>query len=385
MTGDSDAVDELTALRRENEALRETLDAIDGSVVVYDSDLTYRFGNADYHAAYPFLPAEAELAGLPFERVLGLLIAARAATDPRAYSDTDAYVKTRRAEMMDRSSASREIYLDDQDRWWQVRVKWTPAGHRVALRIDITELKRLRQELLRAERMDTVGRLARVVAQDFNNLLTVIVSNLELMRRRAGDPARLTALIDRAIAAAETGARLSRQLLSFAHRDLSQPRALGPNELLRAMDELLRRTVGPDIVFAILPGIRIGAASFDRSQFERAIVNLVMNGREAVNAAGRAGSADGRVTISTERVTEGGADFIAIAVADSGLGMTPEVAAQAFEPFFTTKSPGGGVGLGLSQVYDFVKSAGGGARIESTPGQGSTVTMLLPTAEPPSQ
>jgi len=214
MTGDSDAVDELTALRRENEALRETLDAIDGSVVVYDSDLTYRFGNADYHAAYPFLPAEAELAGLPFERVLGLLIAARAATDPRAYSDTDAYVKTRRAEMMDRSSASREIYLDDQDRWWQVRVKWTPAGHRVALRIDITELKRLRQELLRAERMDTVGRLARVVAQDFNNLLTVIVSNLELMRRRAGDPARLTALIDRAIAAAETGARLSRQLLS---------------------------------------------------------------------------------------------------------------------------------------------------------------------------
>jgi signal transduction histidine kinase len=381
MAGDSDALEELAALRRENATLRETLDAIDGSVVVYDADLTYRFGNADYHAGYPFLPADAKLVGLTFEQVLGLLIEAGAVADPRAYADADDFKRVRRAEMLNRAVTTREIHVPDRDRWWQVRVKWTPAGHRVALRIDVTELKRLRQELLRTERMDTVGRLARVVAQDFNNLLAVIVSNLELIRRRAAEPMRVAALADRALSAAETGARLSRQLLTFAHRDLSQPRVLSPNALLRGMDELLRRSVGPDIVFAILPGLRVGAAYFDGSQFERAIVNLIMNAREAVVAAGRAGSAEGRITVTTDRTGRADGEYIAVTVADTGAGMTPEVAAQAFDPFFTTKPPGGGAGLGLSQVYDFVTAAGGEAQIDSAPARGTTVTMLLPGAE----
>lgn len=381
MVGNSDALEELAALRRENATLRETLDAIDGSVVVSNSDLTYRFGNADYHATFPCLPSKSELVGLSFERVLDLLIEAGAVADARAYADAKLYKAMRRAQMLDRAAPAREVHLADQDRWWQVRAKWTPAGHRVALRVDITELKRLRQELLRAERMDTVGRLARVVAQDFNNLLAVIVSNLELIRRRAVEPMRVAALTERALSAAETGARLSRQLLTFAHRDLSQPRVLDPNALLRGMDELLRRTVGPDIVFAILPGIGIGTAYFDGSQFERAIVNLIMNAREAVIAAGRAGAADGRITATTERTRHAGGDTIVIAVADTGVGMTPEVIAQAFEPFFTTKPPGSGAGLGLSQVYDFVTAAGGRAQVDSTPGQGATVTMFLPAAE----
>ncbi len=248
---------------------------------------------------------------------------------------------------------------------------------------DVTELKRLRQELLRTERMDTVGRLARVVAQDFNNLLMVIVSNLDLIRRRAAEPMRVAALADRALSAAESGARLSRQLLTFAHRDLAQPRVRDPNALLRGMDELLRRSVGPDIVFAILPGPRVGTAYFDGAQFERAIVNLIMNSREAVIAAGLAGSADGRVTITTERVEHADGASIAIAVADTGVGMTPEIVVQASEPFFTTKPPGSGAGLGLSQVYDFVTAAGGDLRIDSAPGRGATVTMLLPAAEAP--
>jgi signal transduction histidine kinase len=380
MVGDSGALEELAALRRENETLRATLDAIDGSVVVYDSDLTYRFGNADYHATYPFLPPESELVGLSFEQVLTLLIAAGAVADPRAYSDAETYLKSRCAEMIDRTAPPREIYLPEQDRWWQVRAKWTPQGQRVALRIDVTELKRLQQELVRTERMDTVGRLARVVAQDFNNLLTVIVSNLELIRRRALDPMRVAALTERALSAAETGARLSRQLLTFAHRDPTQPCVLDPGTLLRGMDELLRRTVGPDIAFAILPGLPAGAARIDGSQFERAIVNLIMNAREAVIAAGRAGSAEGRITITMDRIGAAGGASIAVAIADTGAGMSPEVAAQAFEPFFTTKPPGSGAGLGLSQVHDFVSAAGGEARIDSTPGEGTTVTMLLPAA-----
>ena len=383
MSGDSDALDELAALRRENATLRETLDAIDGSVVVYDAGLGYRFGNADYHATYPFLPPERDLVGSSFEEVLDLLIAAGAIADSRAYADADAYKALRRAEMLDRTLTAREIHLPDRNQWWQVRVRWTPAGNRVALRIDVTELKRLRQELLRAERMDTVGRLARVVAQDFNNLLAVIVSNLELIRRRAEEPRRVAALAERALSAADTGARLSRQLLTFAHRDLSQPRIRDPNAMLRGMDELLRRSVGPDIVFAILPGLQIGTAWFDGAQFERAIVNLTMNARDAVVAAGLAGTADGRVTISTQRIDAAEGASIAIAVADSGVGMTPEVAAQATEPFFTTKPPGSGAGLGLSQVYDFVTAAGGELRIDSMPGQGATVTMLLPIAEVP--
>jgi len=288
---------------------------------------------------------------------------------------------------------------------------WTPSGNRVALRIDITELKRLQQELLRAQRMETIGRISRGVAHDFNGLLTVIVSNLEMIGLYAADPGRVVALADGALNAAESGARLIRQLLTFTRRDVTRPRVLDPNELLAGMDDLLRRTTGPEIDFEIVTDAAAGHAYFDASQFEGAIMNLALNARDAVRAADRSngeagngeagtgeagtgeagtgeavndeagGSGPGKIVISTGRLAAGDGTFVAVSVADTGCGMAPEVAALAFDPFFTTKPTGSGPGLGLSQVYGFVTGAGGQARIDSTVGQGTTVTMLLPLAE----
>jgi signal transduction histidine kinase len=365
---------ELEMLRRENAMLRETLDAIDGTVVVYSADLRYRFGNRAYHELFPWQPSDEELVGRSYEELLGASIDAGMAMDPNAHEDKAGYIAGRAAELRDSKPATREVYHPKLDQWWQIRAKWTPSGNRVALRIDVTGLKRLQKELLRAHRMETIGRVSGGVAHDFNNLLTIITSNLEMIRLRANDPARVTALAGTAMIAAENGAKLIRQLLTFAQRDLTQPRRLNPNQLLSDMADLLRRTGGFEAEFSLQLGADAGESHFDATQFESAVVNLVLNAREALAGC----EEPRRITVSTacERIRT--VDYVAVSVADSGAGMTDAVAAQAFEPFFTTKPVGSGPGLGLSQVHGFASGAGGRVRISSAPGQGTTVTILLP-------
>jgi signal transduction histidine kinase len=367
---------EIAALRRENAMLRETLDAIDGTVAVYDADMRYCFGNRGYHELFPHAPPDEDLVGRSFEELLRASIAAGAVNDPNAYRDTEAFIARRVAEINDRNQTTRELYNPHSDRWSQIRVKWTPGGNRVALRIDITSLKRLQQELLRAHRMETIGRISGGVAQDFNNLLTIITGNLEMIRLRAADPARVAALARSAMTAAENGARLIRQLLTFAHRDLTQPRLLDPNALLTAMADLLRRTGGPDVDFRMDLAKNLGEAHFDSTQFESAVANLVLNAREAL--VGRGSPRRIAVITGHERIDD--VEFLTISVTDTGPGMTEEAVAQAFEPFFTTKPVGCGPGLGLSQVHGFATGANGQARISSGPDRGTTVTILLPRA-----
>ena len=356
---------EIETLRRENAMLRETLDAIDGTVVVYSADLRYCFGNRAYHELFPHQPPDEVLVGRSYEELLEASIDAGTVMDPNARKNKAAYVARRVAELRDRRLATREVYHSKLDRWWQIRAKWTPSGNRVALRIDITGLKRLQKELLRAHRMETIGRVSGGVAHDFNNLLTIITGNLEMIRLRAKDPARVTQLAGTAMIAAENGARLIRQLLTFAQRDVTQPRRLNPNQLLADMADLLRRTGGFETKFSLELGEDAGEFHFDSTQFESAVVNLVLNAREAL-----AGSEEPRrITVSTARERIRAVDFVAVSVADSGAGMTDTVAAQAFEPFFTTKPVGSGPGLGLSQVHGFATGAGGRVRISSAPGQ----------------
>ena len=374
-TSVADAEDDAASLRRalaaaqaENAMLRETLDAIDATVSVYDHELRYLFANQGYHALFPHLPEDAKLVGRSFEDVLALSIAAGAVADPQAASDPAGFMARRRREMDDRDRGVRETYHPGHDRWSQVRVQWTPRGNRVALRIDITAIKRLQQELLRAQRMETIGRIAGGVAHDFNNLLTVIISNLEIIRLKPSDVARVEKLTASAMGAAESGAALIRQLLTFARRDMTRPKLLSPNTLLLGMEDLLRRTAGRDIAFALMLDAEAGEALVDLGQFESAMINLVLNAREAI------GAAKGRIVVTTRRTAE---EMLAVDVTDTGCGMTPEVAAQAFEPFFTTKPVGTGPGLGLSQVYGFVEGAGGRVMIDSTPGAGTTMTLML--------
>ncbi len=365
----------LAAATQENAVLRETLDTIDGAIVVYDPEQRYLFANQAYHATFPHLPPDSVLKRLRYADVLALSIAAGAIADPMARLNPSGFISRRVTEMDDRRLGVREIHHPGADRWSQIRVKWTEGGNRVSLRIDITELKRLQKHLLSAQRMESISRISGGVAHDFNNLLTVITSSLEMISLRPDDTTRVRSWSDSALVAAETGARLIRQLLTFARRDVVQPQLLEPNALLAGMHERLAYAAGPDNRLQLVLGPECGQASFDAIQFEAAMLNLVRNAGEAMSRRPRSVP----IIIRTSR-TDG---VISIAVSDAGWGMDADVAAQAFEPFFTTKPVGAGPGLGLSQVYGFAAGAGGQAHIATEAGQGTTVTIELPASPAP--
>jgi CheY-like chemotaxis protein len=195
--------------------LRDTLDALDASVVVYDSQLRYRFGNRVYHQTFPHLPDDSVLAGETYAQVLGRSIDAGSVGDPQAYTDREAFIARRVAEVSDRWLGPYDIIGPGPDRTCQIRGQWTPSGNRVSLRIDTTNITRLHRELLAAQRMETIARLSGKIAHDFNNLLTVIIGNLELLQLTA-TTADAAALATAALAAAETGARLTGELLAAA-------------------------------------------------------------------------------------------------------------------------------------------------------------------------
>jgi signal transduction histidine kinase len=364
------------ALIRENRLLRETLDAVDGSIVVHDGELRFRLANKGYHDLYPHLPPDHETAGMHFSDMLRASIAAGVYSDPRALTDTEAYVAERVAQMSRRVDSVSNVYRASAKRWSQVRTRWTPSGNRVALRVDITESKRLEEELVRNQRVKTVGRIAGGVAHHFNNLLTVICGNLDLLLQQPDLSARSLDLAERALVGAEQGGKLTRQLLTFAQRDISRPRRIDINPFLDGMAALLHSVLGSTVALEMRQDGRKAAVNVDPAKLETAMVNLILNARDAI--AGRPG---GRVEIRTALQQQQGGLFRVIAVTDNGAGMTPDVAAEAFEPFFTTRHPSAASGLGLSEVHGFATGAGGDARIASRPGEGTTVEMLLPVVE----
>jgi PAS domain S-box-containing protein len=260
---------------------------------------------------------------------------------------------------------------------------------------DITERHRMEEQLRQAQKMEAVGQLTGGVAHDFNNLLTVVLGSVDVLRRRvaAGDvprgDAELQRLVDAVSRAAERGALLTKRLLAFSRRQPLEPAAVEPNRLVAGMSDLLRRTLGEPIAIETILAGGIWRTLVDPNQLENAILNLAVNARDAMLQGGK-------LTIETanafldetyarahEDVVPG--QYVMIAVTDAGIGMAKDVADKAFEPFFTTKGVGQGTGLGLSQVYGFVKQSGGHVKIYSEPGEGTTVKIYLPrliAAEP---
>jgi len=248
------------------------------------------------------------------------------------------------------------------------------------------ELAEATEGLAQAQKMEAVGRLTGGVAHDFNNLLMAVLGNLDLLARRLTDPGVLR-FVGQARAAAERGATLTSQLLAFSRRQRLQPRPTDIATLVAAAADLLRPTLGGAhrVETRIAPDLWHALA--DPTQLELMIVNLVLNARDAMPAGGT-------ITISASNVAAKPAgerpeappagDHVAIAVADTGQGMSPDVAARAFEPFFTTKPLGKGSGLGLSQVLGLTKQLGGGVEVVTALGQGSTVSVYLPRMAPSS-
>ncbi|AHG21383.1 histidine kinase [Chania multitudinisentens RB-25] len=261
-----------------------------------------------------------------------------------------------------------------------VELRFSPVPNRgvVNVVLERTERKALEEALLHSQKMKAVGQLTGGLAHDFNNLLAVIIGSLELTTHHTQD-AQTEQRIARALKAAERGAQLTQRLLAFSRKQALHPQAVVLKDLAENLRELLRHSLPATLSLTIEAQPSSWLAWIDASQLENALLNLVVNARDAM--AGRSGVV--QIRIYNQRVVRTGGkkqDMVALEVIDTGCGMSEEVKAQVFEPFFTTKSVGNGSGLGLSMVYGFVRQSGGRVQIETTPGAGTLVRLQLPRA-----
>ena len=245
------------------------------------------------------------------------------------------------------------------------------------------QLEQSREQLFQAQKMEAVGQLTGGLAHDFNNLLTGISGSLELLKMRItqGRIGDLERYVSAAQGATSRAAALTHRLLAFARRQTLDPRLIAPNKLITEMEEMIRRTVGPEIKLELALASRLWPTLCDPNQLENAILNLCINARDAMPNGGRLtietsnGTLDER-SAQLQHMHAG--EFVSICVTDTGTGMPPDVVAHAFEPFFTTKPTGQGTGLGLSMIYGFTRQSGGQVRIYSEVGSGTTVYIYLP-------
>jgi signal transduction histidine kinase/CheY-like chemotaxis protein len=251
---------------------------------------------------------------------------------------------------------------------------------------DLTERREAEERTRQTQKMEAIGHLTGGVAHDFNNLLTIIIGNLETVQRDAGqptvDPARIRRSADNAMQGARRAESLTQRLLAFSRQQPLDPKPIDLGRLITGMSDLLRRTLGEQITVETVLGGGIWRAHADPNQLELAILNLAVNARDAMPDGGKLtletanAYLDEQYAASQSEVLPG--QYVMIAVTDTGSGMTNEVMAKAFDPFFTTKGVGHGTGLGLSQVYGFVKQSRGHVKIYSEVGQGTTIKIYVP-------
>ncbi len=231
--------------------------------------------------------------------------------------------------------------------------------------------------------MEAVGQLTGGLAHDFNNLLTGISGSLELLQARVaqGRIGDLERYLSAAQGAAKRAAALTHRLLAFSRRQTLDPKPTDANRLMAGMEELVRRTMGPEVAVEVVAAGGLWATLVDPNQLENALLNLCINARDAMPDGGRLTIETGNRWLDQRAARERDlppGQYVSVCVSDTGTGMAPEVTARAFDPFFTTKPIGMGTGLGLSMVYGFVRQSGGQARIYSEPGQGTMVCLYLP-------
>jgi two-component system, cell cycle sensor histidine kinase and response regulator CckA len=252
---------------------------------------------------------------------------------------------------------------------------------------DVSERKRLELQLLQAQKMESVGRLAGGIAHDFNNLLTAILGYTELAELDSSAGSAVQSHLHNIHQAGERAADLTRQLLTFARRQVIEPRVLNLNELATSLEAMLRRLLGENIELVFVLDTDLGAVEVDPGQFTQIVVNLALNARDAMPQGGK-------ITIETSNATLDEAyarqhsdvvpgEYVLLAVSDTGVGMEEGIRLHIFEPFFTTKEKGRGTGLGLATVYGIVKQAGGHIWLYSEPGEGATFKIYLPRTNQP--
>jgi PAS domain S-box-containing protein len=265
----------------------------------------------------------------------------------------------------------------------EAEVKLTGLNELLADRVQeaLSERDEVQAALTQSQKLEAIGQLTGGVAHDFNNLLTVIIGALDVLERSPTDEKRRHRMLYAAQAAARRGEKLTHHLLAFARRQPLNPEICRIDAMITDSESLLRRAVGEGVELSL--DLKAGGRTTltDSGQFEAALLNLVVNARDATPAGGAIRVSSQGVDLVEPRGDLPAGRYLRVAVADTGQGMGPETLQRAFEPFYTTKPVGKGTGLGLSQVYGFVRQSGGEVTIESAEGQGTTVAMLLPLRE----
>ena len=281
-------------------------------------------------------------------------------------------------------------HIDSSWRWIEMQVsaiRQQDHHYSIAVGRDITERKHLEAQLTQSQRLESVGRLAGGVAHDFNNLLTAIMGNTDLARDSLPNDHPARADLDEVTKSSERAAKLTRQLLTFARKQIIEPHVIDLNQLILDMDKLLRRLIGAhiELIVRTAPGLWLVRA--DHGQIEQIVVNLAVNARDAMPAGGTLTIETGNVQLDHDyahrHISVSPGRYVMLAISDTGTGMDEETQAQIFEPFFTTKAPGCGTGLGLATSYGIVKQHGGSIWPYSEPGHGSTFKIYLPQVEAP--
>ncbi|WP_045835377.1 PAS domain-containing sensor histidine kinase [Hyphomicrobium sp. 99] len=255
---------------------------------------------------------------------------------------------------------------------------------RVSVFRDVTERLKNKEAAVKSQRLEAIGQLTGGIAHDFNNLLTIISGNLELLEEQPLSEQDRD-LLDRAARAADSGARLTKRLLTFAGRRHLAPAVINLNDQVRAMTELLRRTLGDMIELRTNLASPLWLVRADAGEVEAAVLNLAINARDAMPEGGTLAVRTDNIVLEEgetglEDALRAG-DYVRISVSDNGIGMSKEILTRVFEPFFTTKSTGRGTGLGLSTIYGFIKQSNGNITVYSEPGVGTTVNLYLPRCD----
>jgi two-component system, cell cycle sensor histidine kinase and response regulator CckA len=267
------------------------------------------------------------------------------------------------------------------------RLKAPHPAYLIVVR-DVTEARRLNEQLVQSQKMEAVGRLSGGIAHDFNNMLTAIFAYVELCLAPDADPGCLRADLQAIKSAAERASALTQQLLAFSRKQVMRMRALELNAAVVEIEKMLRHVIGEDVDFVLSLDPALGAVRADPTQIAQVILNLVVNARDAMPLGGRLTVETRNVTLDAAQARELGGlpvgPYVCLALTDTGSGMDPTTMRHMFEPFFTTKPVGKGTGLGLSTVFGIIKQTGGGISVDSRPGHGSTFRVYLPRVDGPS-
>lgn len=368
---------ELERVRAEREAraseqrVRELIDALPDKVFLFDREGRFLLAHVPSNLA-PLVPVDS-LIGRRLDQVLPPAVAAEFMRELGQVFGTGA---TRQFERELDFGAERRVY----------EFRFVPFGPERAIQLcrDITDQRRLEQQLLQSQKLESLGRLAGGVAHDFNNLLTGILSYAELALHHSGDEAHVRSALANIGKAGDAAAQLTQQLLTFARRQSNAPRVLAASDFVREQEAFLRRVLGEHVRLAVTVDGRHGRVRIDPVQLQQVLLNLSINARDALHDNGGIWIevANARLDVGLEEGCAPG-EYVRISVIDDGEGMSDATREHLFEPFFTTKDLGRGTGMGLATCYGIVRQCGGMIRVESELGRGSRVDVFLPAVDVP--